>query len=43
MMAEPHDGMPVVLELEDRSTWLEDVEGDPVALMRPAGEKVLKV
>ena len=43
MVGELHDRMPVILEPSDWPTWLGEVEGAPAALMRPAGEDVLKV
>ena len=43
IIGELHDRMPVILEPPDWPTWLGEVEGDPAALMRPAGEDVLKV
>jgi putative SOS response-associated peptidase YedK len=43
IIGELHDRMPVILEPPDWPTWLGEVEGDPSALMRPAGEDVLKV
>jgi putative SOS response-associated peptidase YedK len=36
-----HDRMPVVLEPQDWATWLGEAEGDPAALLRPAGLGVL--
>jgi putative SOS response-associated peptidase YedK len=38
-----HDRMPVILESVDWPTWLGEVEGDAVALLRPAADEVLKV
>jgi putative SOS response-associated peptidase YedK len=43
IIGELHDRMPVILEPPDWPTWLGEVEGNPVALMRPIGEDVLKV
>jgi putative SOS response-associated peptidase YedK len=43
VVGELHDRMPVILEPEDWPTWLEEVEGDPTTLLRPAGDDVLKV
>jgi putative SOS response-associated peptidase YedK len=43
MMTELHDRMPVILEPEDWSAWLGEVEGDAATLLRPAGDDVLKV
>jgi hypothetical protein len=42
-MAELHDRMPVILEPEDWSAWLGEVEGDPATLPRPTGKDVLRV
>ena len=39
---ELHGRMPVILEPEDWPTWLGQVEGDPAALLRPAGDDVSK-
>jgi putative SOS response-associated peptidase YedK len=36
-----HDRMPVVLEEADWPVWLDEREGDPSALLRPAREDVL--
>jgi putative SOS response-associated peptidase YedK len=36
-----HDRMPVVLEPADWAVWLGEDAGDPIALMRPAGDDVL--
>ena len=33
----------MILEPQDWPTWLGEVEGDPTALLRPAGDDVLKV
>jgi putative SOS response-associated peptidase YedK len=33
--------MPVVLEPADWAVWLGEDAGDPIALMRPAGDDVL--
>ena len=38
-----HDRMPVVLEQADWPVWLGEREGDPAALLRPAGEAVLRL
>ncbi len=38
-----HDRMPVVLEAEDWPVWLGEQDGDPAALLRPAGDGVLKL
>jgi putative SOS response-associated peptidase YedK len=42
MMAQLHDRMPVILEQSDWPVWFGKVEDDPAALLRPAGENVLK-
>ena len=42
-MAELQDRMPVILEPQDWPTWLGEMEGDPTALLRPAGHEVLMV
>ena len=34
--------MPVIIEQEDWSVWLGETDGDLQALMKPAGEDVLK-
>jgi len=41
-MAELHDRMPVILEQQDWPTWLGEIEGDHVALMRPAPDGLLR-
>jgi len=33
MMAELHGRTPVILETQDRSAWLEQVEGEPATLL----------
>ncbi|HJS84290.1 MAG TPA: SOS response-associated peptidase [Acetobacteraceae bacterium] len=38
-----HDRMPVILEPVDWPVWLGEREGDTAALLRPAGEAVLKL
>ncbi len=43
VVAALHDRMPVILEQQDWPAWVGEVEGDPAALMRQAGEDVLKV
>jgi putative SOS response-associated peptidase YedK len=43
MMADLHNRMPVILESQDWSAWLGDVEVDAATLLRPAGGDVLKV
>ena len=42
-MAELHDRMPVILEQQDWPTWLGEVEGDHVALLRSAPDGLLRV
>ena len=42
-MAMLHDRMPAILEPADWPGWLGEVEGDPVALLRPAADDVLKL
>jgi len=42
-MAGLHTRMPVILEEEDWRTWLGEVPRDPLALLRPAAEGVLRV
>jgi putative SOS response-associated peptidase YedK len=42
-LAALHDRMPVVLEPADWPLWLGEATGDAAALLRPAGEKVLRV
>ena len=42
-MVDLHDRMPVILEQQDWPTWLGKVEGDHVALMRPAPAGLLRV
>ena len=37
-----HDRMPVILEPADWPTWLGEVAGDPVALLRPAPDGILR-
>jgi putative SOS response-associated peptidase YedK len=41
--AELHDRMPVILEAAGWPTWLGEVEGDSVALLRPAPDGLLRV
>ena len=43
MMAELHDRMPVILEPQDWSAWLGEVEVDAATLLRPADGDVLNV
>jgi putative SOS response-associated peptidase YedK len=42
VVGELHDRMPVVLELQDWPTWLGEVDDDPGALLKPAGDDILK-
>jgi len=42
-MAPIHDRMPVILEAADWPTWLGQDGGDIAALMRPAGDDVLRL
>ena len=42
-MAPIHNRMPVVIEPADWPVWLGEAEGDPAALLRPAGEDVLRL
>jgi putative SOS response-associated peptidase YedK len=42
-MAGLHTRMPVILEEEDWRTWLGEVPRDPLALLRPAAEGVLRL
>ena len=37
-----HNRMPVIVESADWPVWLDEAEGDPTALMRPAAEDVLQ-
>jgi putative SOS response-associated peptidase YedK len=41
-MSELHDRMPVILEQQNRPTWLSEAEGDHVALLRPAPDGLLR-
>jgi putative SOS response-associated peptidase YedK len=43
MMAAVHNQMPLVLELDDWPVWLDEAEGDPTTLLRPAAEEVLRL
>jgi putative SOS response-associated peptidase YedK len=43
MVGELHNRMPVILEQQDWSVWLGEVEGDPAGLLKPTGDDVLKV
>jgi putative SOS response-associated peptidase YedK len=42
-MADTHDRMPAILEQADWPVWLGEAGGDPVALLRPAADRVLKL
>jgi putative SOS response-associated peptidase YedK len=42
-MAVLHDRMPVILEKSDWPAWLGEEESDPVALLRPAPEGILRL
>jgi putative SOS response-associated peptidase YedK len=42
-MARLHTRMPVILEEEDWRAWLGEVDRDPLALLRPAVEGVLRI
>jgi putative SOS response-associated peptidase YedK len=42
-MAPIHNRMPVILEEEDWRTWLGEVPRDPLELLRPAAEDVLRL
>ncbi len=42
MMAPIHNRMPVILEQDPWPGWLGEDEGNPAALLRPAGEDALK-
>ena len=43
LMSSLHERMPVIVEEEDRATWLGETDVDPVGLMRPPGEEVLNL
>ncbi len=43
VMSSLHERMPVILEEESWATWLGETDVDPVGLMRPAGEDVLRL
>ncbi len=43
LMAPIHNRMPVVIEAADWPVWLGEAEADPAALLRPAGEGVLRL
>jgi putative SOS response-associated peptidase YedK len=42
-MQQVHERMPVILEAPDLPAWLGETEGDPVDLLRPAAEGVLRL
>ena len=42
-MRQLHERMPVILEAEDWPAWLGEAPGDALALMRPAGDAVLRL
>jgi len=42
-MAVLHERMPVILEKPDWPAWLGETEADPVELLRPAAEGVLRL
>jgi putative SOS response-associated peptidase YedK len=42
-MAVLHNRMPVILEAGDWPVWLGEAEGEPVSLLRPAPEGILKL
>lgn len=42
-MSALHERMPVILEQADWPAWLNEHEGDPVSLLRPAPEGVLRL
>lgn len=42
-MAVLHDRMPVILEKSDWPAWFGEEEADPVALLRPAPEGLLRL
>ncbi len=42
-MRQLHERMPVVLETADWPAWLGEVPGEPPALLRPAGDDVLRL
>ena len=41
-MRDPHERMPVVIEEADWPDWLGEGDSDPLALLRPAGEAVVR-
>jgi len=42
-MSALHDRMPVILEREAWPVWLGEEEGDPIQLLRPAAEGVVRI
>ena len=42
-MQQLHNRMPVILEPDDWPTWLGETDGNPLDLLRPAAEDVLKL
>ena len=42
-MSALHNRMPVILEQADWPAWLGEVDGDPLALLRPAPEGILRI
>jgi putative SOS response-associated peptidase YedK len=42
-MAPIHDRMPVIMEPADWPAWMGEADGDPLALLRPAAEDVLRI
>jgi putative SOS response-associated peptidase YedK len=43
MMTELHERIRAIIDPHAWPTWLGEMEGDPAALLRPAGDEVLKV
>ena len=43
MLRELHDRMPVVLEKPDWPLWLGETEGDPVSVLHPSANDILRV
>jgi putative SOS response-associated peptidase YedK len=42
LVGQIQDRMPVIVEKADWPIWLGEVDGDPITLLRPAGEGVLR-
>jgi putative SOS response-associated peptidase YedK len=42
-MAALHERMPVILEPADWPVWLGESDGDPLTLLKPSAEGVLRV